>query len=271
MALITCTECGKEFSEKASACPNCGCPTEEILKELATVSTADNEVPQYEIDEKTIEIAIEKGIVNEPSNLIITAGKYTDSGFLSTLTHILYVAKDSFYLCRFDKAEENPKEDIIIKMDYTKDAINQFTYDYEMRKFSGNFKFNVGKIKADKNRSRDAYYEILKKSDSQQAENFYKALYLDTPYCPKCHSLNIGYEFVQDSAKTKGKAEVRKKSVVTRAGNSLGRKAMIGMTFGAWALTPKKSKYKETKKSKTDINSKQMAICQDCGKSWEVK
>ena len=32
MALITCTECGKEFSEKASACPNCGCPTEEILK-----------------------------------------------------------------------------------------------------------------------------------------------------------------------------------------------------------------------------------------------
>ena len=75
MALITCTECGKEFSEKASACPNCGCPTEEILNELATVSTADNEVPQYEIDEKTIEIAIEKGIVNEPSDLIITAGK----------------------------------------------------------------------------------------------------------------------------------------------------------------------------------------------------
>ena len=32
-------------------------------------------------------------------------------------------------------------------MDYTKDAINQFTYDYEMRKFSGNFKFNVGKSK----------------------------------------------------------------------------------------------------------------------------
>ena len=147
MALITCTECGKEFSEKASACPNCGCPTEEILKELATVSTADNEVPQYEIDEKTIEIAIEKGIVNEPSDLIITAGKYTDSGFLSTLTHILYVAKDSFYLCRFDKAEENPKEDIIVKLDYTNDAINQLTYDYEMRKFNGNFGLMQAKSK----------------------------------------------------------------------------------------------------------------------------
>ena len=271
MALITCTECGKEFSEKASACPNCGCPTEEILKELATVSTADNEVPQYEIDEKTIEIAIEKGIVNEPSNLIITAGKYTDSGFLSTLTHILYVAKDSFYLCRFDKAEENPKEDIIVKLDYTNDAINQLTYDYGMRKFNGNFGFNASKIKADKDRSRDAYYEILKKVDSKKAEDFYKIFYLDAPYCPKCHSLNIGYEFVQDSAKTKGKAEVRKKSVVTRAGNSLGRAGMIAATGGLWALTPKKSKYKEKKSSKTDINSKQMAICQDCGKSWEVK
>lgn len=30
MALIICTECGKEFSDKATACPNCGCPTSEI-------------------------------------------------------------------------------------------------------------------------------------------------------------------------------------------------------------------------------------------------
>lgn len=30
MALITCKECGKEFSDKAGACPNCGCPTELI-------------------------------------------------------------------------------------------------------------------------------------------------------------------------------------------------------------------------------------------------
>lgn len=30
MALITCTECGKEFSDKALACPNCGCPASEM-------------------------------------------------------------------------------------------------------------------------------------------------------------------------------------------------------------------------------------------------
>ncbi len=27
MALIICPECGKEYSDKAAACPNCGCPT----------------------------------------------------------------------------------------------------------------------------------------------------------------------------------------------------------------------------------------------------
>lgn len=28
MALINCPECGKEISDKASACPNCGCPVQ---------------------------------------------------------------------------------------------------------------------------------------------------------------------------------------------------------------------------------------------------
>lgn len=31
MALITCSECGKEFSDKAPVCPNCGCPTSEVI------------------------------------------------------------------------------------------------------------------------------------------------------------------------------------------------------------------------------------------------
>ena len=35
MALITCTECGKEFSDKAPACPNCGCPTSEVIRCIA--------------------------------------------------------------------------------------------------------------------------------------------------------------------------------------------------------------------------------------------
>ena len=36
MSLIICTECGKEFSDKAPACPNCGCPTKEIINSNST-------------------------------------------------------------------------------------------------------------------------------------------------------------------------------------------------------------------------------------------
>lgn len=38
MALIICKECGKQYSDKAAACPNCACPTEFSvgLKEMAT-------------------------------------------------------------------------------------------------------------------------------------------------------------------------------------------------------------------------------------------
>lgn len=36
MAIIVCTECGKEFSNKAPACPECGCPTAAIQTALAT-------------------------------------------------------------------------------------------------------------------------------------------------------------------------------------------------------------------------------------------
>lgn len=30
MSLIICSECGKEYSDKANACPNCGCPTNAV-------------------------------------------------------------------------------------------------------------------------------------------------------------------------------------------------------------------------------------------------
>lgn len=38
MALIVCPECGKEYSDKANACPNCGCPTNAVS------------VPKYDIE-----------------------------------------------------------------------------------------------------------------------------------------------------------------------------------------------------------------------------
>ena len=39
MSLIKCPECGKEFSDKAAACPNCGCPAEVVLSEIQKQQT----------------------------------------------------------------------------------------------------------------------------------------------------------------------------------------------------------------------------------------
>lgn len=34
MSLIKCMECGKEYSARAHACPNCGCPTWDTINKL---------------------------------------------------------------------------------------------------------------------------------------------------------------------------------------------------------------------------------------------
>lgn len=86
--------------------------------------------------------------------------------------------------------------------------------------------------------------------------------------CGRCGSDNIIITLETFSANSKGRNETRKKSVVTRAGNSLGRTAMIGMTGGLWALTPKKSKYTTVGKAKTNYVQNKIAICQNCGNSW---
>lgn len=39
MGLIVCPECGKQFSDKAKACPQCGCPLEVILNELSNIDS----------------------------------------------------------------------------------------------------------------------------------------------------------------------------------------------------------------------------------------
>ena len=60
MALIRCTECGKEFSDKAPACPNCGCPTSEIVKTAAPKgNSAEAEKQILALVEQTLEKARE--------------------------------------------------------------------------------------------------------------------------------------------------------------------------------------------------------------------
>lgn len=45
MALINCKECDKEFSDKAQACPNCGCPLENKQSNIVYNKTFTEECP----------------------------------------------------------------------------------------------------------------------------------------------------------------------------------------------------------------------------------
>ena len=41
MALISCPECGKEISDKAVACPNCGCPIKVTETQIIVKASSD--------------------------------------------------------------------------------------------------------------------------------------------------------------------------------------------------------------------------------------
>lgn len=88
--------------------------------------------------------------------------------------------------------------------------------------------------------------------------------------CPCCGGNNVSISVDTIGETKKGKSETRKKSIVTRAGNNMGRAGMILVTGGLWALTPKKSKYKTIDKGKTEYIQRKIAICQQCGTSWQI-
>ena len=47
MAMIKCIECGKSFSDRAPACPNCGCPTSAMTGKKSTASISIAAMPTF--------------------------------------------------------------------------------------------------------------------------------------------------------------------------------------------------------------------------------
>lgn len=65
MSLIKCSECGREFSDKAAACPNCGCPIDDARQETSEIGEKKSfwgkMVEQQKIaDEKAAQRKVEK-------------------------------------------------------------------------------------------------------------------------------------------------------------------------------------------------------------------
>lgn len=73
MALIKCSECGKEFSNLANACPNCGCPT-KINKnnELDKKIESNNINRNIELDKKIASNNINRNKNNPLNGCLVT-------------------------------------------------------------------------------------------------------------------------------------------------------------------------------------------------------
>ena len=94
MALVNCPECGKEISSLARACPNCGCPVEEMRSggtvkikmpnvdigllglfssRKATVETGDGKILWEGLHGQTANFDIEKSV-----NILIRLGSWAN-------------------------------------------------------------------------------------------------------------------------------------------------------------------------------------------------
>ena len=73
MALIKCNECGHEVSDKASMCPNCGCPIQYVN------SPNDNKTsvkPQPQTKEKTKIVKWKKPVIGTLTAILLIVGIY---------------------------------------------------------------------------------------------------------------------------------------------------------------------------------------------------
>ena len=198
MALINCPECGKEISDKAVACINCGFPLSQLPKnnrQAAPVIISKDCIPGRPIDAP---------VATEPS--------------INT---------------------SSPK----VSANNNQPTVNQNNKSRELTKSFAQWITNTPA-----NNSSDPYRLV----------------------CAKCNSSNIKFEVEHVNQVVGAKSEVRKKSIVTRTGNRMGRSTMMLLTGGLWGLVPKRSDYNEITKVQTQTFEYKTAVCQNCGYSWQI-
>lgn len=252
MALIKCTECGKEISDKALNCPNCGYPKNDFKnpKELPT----DEQPELFDC---------------------IKCGRPLPKG-IEKCIYCSYIYKNNGkkeYEKSFDESKKKCKSVFEINgiqfniLDIQKNAFFQSV---------ANVTKKVRKLcRCEQVEAEEIVYGYFLSTHEDFPESLealrnkiehIKSWNGKKLYCPYCLSRNIDIRETVSESVSKGKSEVRKKSAVTRAGNKAGRAGMIMMTGGLWALTPKKSDYKETSQGKITYNTTTTKTCMDCGR-----
>lgn len=107
LALIKCSECGREISDKASSCPQCGCPvtgTEELVEKLA-VEKNDSEGNKEENNKEKI-----KSEENKPKE----RKKLSKGGVIAIIVAVVViaVAAIAYYVLTTDSRNYNSAKEL---------------------------------------------------------------------------------------------------------------------------------------------------------------
>ncbi len=127
MALIKCSECGREISDKASSCPHCGCPvvgTEELVEKPA-VKKDDSEGNEEETKQEEIKSEESKPKVKK---------KLSKGGIIAIIVAVVViaVAAIAYFVLNTDSRNYNSAQELF-KEEKFQEALEMFTElgDYE--------------------------------------------------------------------------------------------------------------------------------------------
>ena len=184
MALIKCPECGKEFSDKALACPNCGCPVSEIKKQeeeerqKRIVSIQLEGTYSLKYDGDSIEIYSSNIFVfSAPKEEFVLNYNKEEQNYGRDQLRIVFSHKcyaESFIICVNKESEryENSKW-------FSKDVADKyFIKDIQEGYFNAT---SYARNHADKNLAEKVKRETLRTASSDQNTNDDKGLKTDKP------------------------------------------------------------------------------------------
>lgn len=90
--------------------------------------------------------------------------------------------------------------------------------------------------------------------------------------CKKCSSQNINVSMQTYTVNGPTTTTTHKRSLASRGAESVGRSTANIMTLGLYGVThKKKGKYTHTTTQNTRVMSEKVAICQQCGFSWNIR
>lgn len=190
MALVKCPECGKEISDKASACPNCGCPA-NIIKEKIEFQKIEDAKP------KMVKACSCCGLIAWNKNALGYKGNYCLECDERNIPHSLIdlpISCEDFekkiYVKKNDSDSEIYKYIDSIRV-AERDLFEQYIEEWESLDFtSETYQLNIETLYHDgKGNAHDAVTNRVSYLIKLNQRNYNEIK--NVPKCPICQSIDI--------------------------------------------------------------------------------